>query len=146
MSVPWAAKAQVPYGKVAQMPEGLSGAKRASGARLRGPREALQVYACVHFLVDFRIPGRSGRSTANPQSALKAAESVETVERMQQGLCGAMGNSMLFNPSHEKYVSADEHTALYAEASIVTRIMSGLFGVASFSRDATWAGVLGTLG
>ena len=54
---------------------------------------------------------------------------------------------MLFNPSHEKYVVHMNTRQLYAEASIVTRIMSGLFGVASFFLGTvTWAGVLGTLG
>ena len=73
---------------------------------------------------------------------------METVERMQQGpLRGHGQNSMLFNPSHEKYVVQMNTRQLYAEASIVTRIMSGLFGVASFFLGTvTWAGVLGTLG
>ena len=56
-------------------------------------------------------------------------------------------NSMLFNPDHEKYI-VDVHTRkLYAEADLVTRITSGVFGVASFFLGSlTWMGVLGSLG
>ena len=72
---------------------------------------------------------------------------MKTVDMMQGRWQGHGQNSMLFNPSHEKYVVHMNTRQLYAEASIVTRIMSGLFGVASFFLGTvTWAGVLGTLG